>query len=73
MPRGARTEGSEGREAVFEKDSEPLPLENSRRETATPLAAVNCCLRTSSGPCRPGLMLFGKTTGVIYSHPAVVL
>lgn len=41
MPRGAWTEGSEGREAVFEKDSEPLPLENSRRETATPLAAVN--------------------------------
>lgn len=41
MPSGAWTEGSEGREVVFEKDSEPLPPETLKRETATPAAAVN--------------------------------
>ena len=41
MRSGTWTEGSEGKDAVFEKDSEPLPPETSRRETATPVAAVN--------------------------------
>ena len=66
MPSGAWTEGSEGREAVFEQDSEPLPLENSRRETATPLAAVNYNmpknflrpLQSGSGACLTSVWLF---------------
>lgn len=75
MPSGAMTEGSQGRKVALEKDRDPLPPETSGRKNVTP--GSSCELQhapeTSTGPFRPGLMLFGKVTGVLFSHPAVAL
>lgn len=61
---------------MLEKDHNPLPPpETSGRKNVIP--GGSCELQHAQdharGPSRPGLMLFGKVTGVIFSHPAVAL